>query len=156
MTTETLSEALQSPLGQRLEPRHFSKLMAMGTEVDFRENDIVFREDEECRTLYLLLSGTVALEAPILGRLLCVQKLHAGDELGWASLLMGYGRHFQARCLSPVRAMAFDGAILLDACNADPAFGFALMYRLLEVVAGRLEATRVQLLQVFDLKLKIA
>jgi CRP-like cAMP-binding protein len=155
MTTETFYEALQSPLGQTLEQRHFDKLMAMGTEVEFPEDHIIFREDEECQQLYVLLSGAVALEAPISGRLLCVQKLGAGDEVGWASLLMGYGRHFQARCLTSVRAIGFDGAALLEACRADTSFGFALMYRLLEVVAGRLEATRVQLLQIFDLKLKI-
>ncbi len=155
MTTETFSEALQSPLAQQLETRHFNKLMGMAAEVEFREDEVIFREDEECEYLYLLLSGTVALEAPISGRLLCVQKLGAGDEIGWPSVLMGYDRHFQVRCLSPARALAFNGSKLLEACKEDTAFGFALMYRLLEVVGGRLEATRAQLLQIFDLKLKL-
>ena len=37
-------------------------------------------------------------------------------------------------------------AELLAACREDKAFGFALMYRLLGVVSERLQATRLQLL----------
>ena len=33
---------------------------------------------------------------------------------------------------------------LLKACQDDPAFGFALMYRMLGVVSERLQATRLQ------------
>jgi len=63
---------------------------------------------------------------------------------------MGRGKHFQARALQPVQALAFDGAALLDACRADPAFGFALMYRMLGVVSERLQATRLQVLDMYS------
>ncbi len=75
-----------------------------------------------------------------------MQTLTAGDELGWSAILMGRRKHFQARALEPVEALALDGAELLAACRKDTAFGFALMYRLLGVVSERLQATRLQLL----------
>ena len=47
---------------------------------------------------------------------------------------MGRGKHFQARTLERVDALAFEGTELLAACKEDPLFGFALMQRLLGVV----------------------
>jgi CRP-like cAMP-binding protein len=79
-----------------------------------------------------------------------VQTLHAGDELGWSAILMGRGKHFQARALQPVQALAFDGAKLLNACREEPAFGFALMYRMVGVVSERLQATRLQVLDMYS------
>ena len=70
-----------------------------------------------------------------------MQTLFAGDELGWSALLMGTGKHFQARTLERVDALAFEGAELLAACREDTQFGFILMQRLLGVVAERLQAT---------------
>jgi CRP-like cAMP-binding protein len=156
VTTESLLEALRSPLAQELEPQHFDKLKELAAEVDFREDEIIFREQEECDEFYLILSGRVALEMVLRGRVVCVQMLSAGDELGWSSVLMRYGRHFQARCTCPVLALAVHGPDLLEACKQDTAFGFAIMRRLLEVVAGRLQATRLQLLEIFNIKANLA
>jgi CRP-like cAMP-binding protein len=86
----------------------------------------------------------IALEVEEPGHTLRVQTLSAGDELGWSALLMASGKYFQARALEPVEALALDAPELLAACKKDPSFGFAFLYRLLGVVAGRLEATRLQ------------
>ena len=74
-----------------------------------------------------------------------VHTLSAGDELGGSAILMGRGKHFQARVLEPVEALAIDGPQLLAACSEGKAFGFALIYRMLGVVSERLQATRLQL-----------
>jgi CRP-like cAMP-binding protein len=99
---------------------------------------------------YLLLSGKIALEASAPGRVVRIQTLGEGDELGWSSFLSDAGgKQFQARSIEPARALAFDGARLRQAFEQDPAFGLALMQRLLRVVAERLQATRVQLLDLY-------
>jgi CRP-like cAMP-binding protein len=79
-----------------------------------------------------------------------VQTLFAGDELGWSALLMGRGKHFQARTLERVDALAFEGTELLAACHEDTLFGFTLTQRLLGVVAERLQSTRLQLLDMYS------
>jgi CRP/FNR family cyclic AMP-dependent transcriptional regulator len=63
---------------------------------------------------------------------------------------MGRGKHFQARSLERVDALAFEGTELLAACQEDTLFGFTLMQRLLGVVAERLQATRLQLLDTYS------
>jgi CRP-like cAMP-binding protein len=114
---------------------------------------VLFHEGDECNEFYLITSGLIALEVEEPGSTLRVQTLAAGDELGWSALLMASGKYFQARALDRVEALAFHGPTLLAECKRDPAFGFAFMQRLLGVVAARLQATR---LQVHDLYSPVA
>lgn len=133
------------------QPAHIDRLAAMAHEVHFDRDQIIFREGDESSFFYLILSGKVALEVTALGRTLRVQTLREGEELGWSSVLpTSGGKQFQARALTTVRALAFDGARLREACEQDCAFGYALMRRLLQVVAGRLQAFRLQLLDIYS------
>jgi len=144
-----IDQILQGTLGkhpfvQGFEPAHVEKLAALAKPVRFERDHVVFHEGDECNEFYLIVSGMVALEIEEPGTTLRIQTLGAGDELGWSALLMATGKHFQARALEPVEALAFDGPQLLAACTAAPDFGFAFMHRLLGVVASRLQATRLQ------------
>ena len=138
------------PFVAEFEPRHVEKLAAPGREVRFDRDHIIFREGDECSEFYLIVTGLVALEIAAPGHTFRVQTLFAGDELGWSALLMGRGKNFQARTLERVDALSFEGAELLAACKEDTAFGFAFMQRLLGVVAGRLQATRLQVLDMYS------
>jgi CRP-like cAMP-binding protein len=144
-----IDQALQAmlrkhPFVEAFEPSHVEKLGALAKDVMFSRDHVVFHEGDECSEFYLIVSGLVALEIEEPGATLRIQTLSAGDELGWSSLLMASGKHFQARALEPVEALALDGPALLAACKEDTAFGFAFMHRLLGVVAGRLHSTRLQ------------
>ena len=66
--------------------------------------------------------------------------------MGWSSLLGEEPKHLQARALTDVRALAFAGKELRQACEHDPKFGYALMRRLLAIAVERLDATRFQLM----------
>ena len=151
MTRETLVAVLQKhPFVGEFQPQHIEKLSALAKEVQFERDNVIFHEGDECHDFYLIVEGRVALEIEAPGHTFRVQTLHEGDELGWSAILMGRGKHFQARALQPVNALAFDGVALLDACRDDPAFGFALMYRMLGVVSERLQATRLQVLDMYS------
>ena len=148
---ETVLEMLRHhPFVGEFEPRHVEKLATMAKDVRFEREQILFREGDECSEFYMIVSGLVALEIAAPGHIFRVQTLFAGDELGWSALLMGRGKHFQARTLENVHALAFEGTELLAACREDPHFGFILMQRLLGVVAERLQATRLQLLDMYS------
>ena len=125
---------------------HVDTLATMASRVRFNQGQVLFREGDECHEFYLISSGLVALEIVAPEHTFRVQTVGAGDELGWSALLMGRGKHFQARVLERTDALAFDGGELLAACKHDTHFGFVFMHHLLDVVAGRLQATRLQLL----------
>jgi CRP/FNR family cyclic AMP-dependent transcriptional regulator len=146
MTEAVVTLLQRHPFLEEFQPQHVSKLAGMATRVRFERDQLIFHEGDECGEFYLILSGLVALEIAAPDHTLRVQTLTAGDELGWSAILMGKRKHFQARALERVEALAFDGGELLIACKQDAQFGYVLMHRLLGVVSERLQATRLQLL----------
>ena len=148
---ESIVNALRyHPFVAEFEPRHIEKMASLAKEVRFERDQVLFREGDDASEFYLIVNGLVALEIVVPGHTFRVQTLFAGDELGWSALLMGRGKHFQARTLDRVDALSFEGSELLAACNEDTLFGFTLMSRLLAVVAERLQATRLQLLDTYS------
>lgn len=148
---ESVLELLrQHPFVAGFESRHVEKLATMATEVRFDRDQILFREGDDWSKFCLIVTGLVALEIAAPGQTFRVQTLFAGDELGWSALLMGKGKQFQARTLERVDALAFEGEQLLAACREDTHFGFILMQHLLGVVSERLQATRLQLLDMYS------
>lgn len=151
MSAATLLAVLRKhPFVEEFQPEHIDRLRAMAREVVFSRDQVIFREGDDCHDFYLIVAGRVALEMEQPDHVLRVHTLSAGDELGWSAILMGRGKHFQARALEPVEALAIDGPQLLAACREDKVFGFALMYRMLGVVSERLQATRLQLHDMFS------
>ena len=147
---DTLATLRHHPFVVDFDAKHVERLAALARDVRFDRGHMIFREGDECSEFYLIVSGLVALEIVAPGHLFRVQTLFAGDELGWSALLGSSGKQFQARALERTEALAFESADLLAACRDDPAFGFVLMHRLLGVVAERLQATRVQLLDSYS------
>jgi CRP-like cAMP-binding protein len=134
---------------QDLQPGDITKMAEIADEAQFSRDQIIFRQGDESGAFYVVLSGRVALEASVPGRILRVQTVGAGEELGWSSVLGQGGKYFQARALEPVQALVFDGSRVRQVCDADPVFGYHFLLKLLRVVAGRLQATRVQLLDLY-------
>jgi CRP-like cAMP-binding protein len=150
MTREEIVDALgKHAFAANFSPVHIAKLAGLAAETRFARNELIFREGDPSGAFYLLLEGAVALDVSTAGRTIRVATLTAGEELGWSSLTPDHSKHFGARALAPVRALAFDGAQLLEACDEDNAFGYALTRALLKVVARRLHSTRIQLLDVY-------
>jgi CRP-like cAMP-binding protein len=150
MRESLLAQLRHHPFVAEFEPRHVEKLASLGREVNFDRDHVIFREGDDSSEFYLIVTGLVSLEIVAPGHTFRVQTLFAGDELGWSALLMGRGKHFQARTVERVHALAFEGSEVLAACHEDTAFGFAFMLRMLSVVAGRLQATRLQVLDMYS------
>ena len=149
--TQSLLQALERhPFAAELSAEHRAKLAEMAREVRFTTNEVIFREGDDYSVFYLLGRGLVALELEVPGHVLRVQTLHGGDELDWSAVLPHAGKHFQARALNDVEALAFEGSELLAQFQRDPAFGLAFMLRLMGVVSERLRATRMQLLDMYS------
>jgi CRP-like cAMP-binding protein len=149
--SNTLLEVLQEhPFVADFKPEHRTKLAALAQQVQFDTGQVIFHEGDVFSVFYLIGSGMVALELESSEHVLRVQTLYAGDELDWSALLPHAGKHFQARALSQVTALAFEGEQLLASFKTDPEFGLAFMLRLMGVVSERLRATRVQLLDMYS------
>jgi len=151
MTDAVLKAVQQHPFVQGLTPEHCATLASLARPAKFAKDEIIFTEGDPKHEFFLLLSGRVALEMMVQGKALRVHNLEGGDELGWSAVIMGGGKRFQARALEPVEALAFDGVALLERCRADNGFGYKIMHRLLGVVSERLQAARMQVLDMHSL-----
>jgi CRP/FNR family transcriptional regulator, cyclic AMP receptor protein len=147
--TEIQSTLVHHPFFAGLPDSDIEKLAGLAFRVNFQTDQIIFREGDDSSLFYLILSGRVALEIQAPGRLLRIQSIGEGEELGWSSLLGNVRKQFQARCLEPVHALGFVGDYLIALYERDPAFGFRLLRRVLATVGERLRATRLQLLDVY-------
>jgi CRP-like cAMP-binding protein len=150
MTLSLLDVLQKHPFVAEFRPEHTARLATLARQVHFDAGQVIFHEGDEFSVFYLLGDGMVALELEVPGHVLRVQTLYAGDELDWSAVLPHAGKHFQARALTPVAALAFEGEQLLASFKADPEFGLAFMLRLMGVVSERLRATRLQLLDMYS------
>jgi CRP/FNR family cyclic AMP-dependent transcriptional regulator len=124
------------------------QLGAIAKQARFERDRILFGEGEEGTDFYLIVSGSVSLEIAPPGGVCRVDTLGPGDELGWSSV-MGSDTVFQGRVLQELHVLAFDAAGLRRLCEEDTAFGYEFMRRLLGVVADRLQATRLLVMDSF-------
>lgn len=150
MSDQILSAVQHHPFVQGLTPEHCVTLASLARPARFDRDEVIFREGDPKHEFFLLLTGRVALEMLVQGKALRVHTLEGGDELGWSAVIMGGGKRFQARALEPVDALAFDGYALLERCRSDTAFGYKIMHRLLGVVSERLQAARLQVLDMYS------
>jgi CRP-like cAMP-binding protein len=150
MTDSILAAVQQHPFSLGLTPEHCATLAALGTRVQYPKDSLIFAEGDERHEFFLLIKGRVALEMMAQGKPLRVHTLEAGDELGWSSVLSGRGKFYQARALEPVETIKFDGFVLLEKCRADNSFGYKIMHRLVGVVSERLQAARMQVLDMYS------
>ena len=116
----------------------------------FDAGQYILHDGDSADTFYLLRHGTVAIElaAPPRGRLV-LQTLTEGDLLGWSWLVPPHRWSFDARAVSLVRALALDAKKLRAVCEQNHDFGYLLLQRYVRVMAARLTAARLQMLDLY-------
>ena len=141
MRIRTVEELLvESRLFADLREEHLATIAGCATTAHF----------DAANTFYVLRSGTFARETHVPGQGPArLMTLHDEDVLGWSWLFPPDRWHLDARALQPVRALAFDGACLRQKSVDDHELGYEVMRRFAEVIVSRLQATRMQLLDVY-------
>ncbi len=151
-TSADLHAELQSiPWFQKLSSEHFDHLAGLAKLREAAAGEILFREGDKEDYIYIVLRGRVALEIFVPGRgRVRVSTADPMDVLGWSSVTpVVRQRLATAVAVLPSRLAAFEGAQLRALCEADHDFGYLLMQRMANVIAGRLMTTRLQLLDMF-------
>jgi CRP-like cAMP-binding protein len=148
---ETIEARLRElPFFAGLAPADLELIAGCGSNVRFREDELLFQEGDRADSFFVLRHGTVALETFVPGRgSVTIETLDAGEVVGWSWLFEPYRWHFDARARSLVRATRFDGECLRAKCESDPRLGYDLMSRFAQVMIDRLQSTRLRLLDVY-------
>lgn len=147
---ETLEPILaQHPFLQGLEPQYLGLIVGCASNVRFNSGQFLFREGEEANQFYMVREGKVALQISTARQPIIIQTVDKGDVLGWSWLVPPYRWRFDARALELTRAIALDGRCLRRKSEEDHNFGYELLRRFSTIIMERLEATRLQLLDVY-------
>ncbi|MFD5890649.1 Crp/Fnr family transcriptional regulator [Streptomyces sp. NPDC060334] len=127
-----------------------SRLVELAREVNFDEGTRLFREGGRADRFWIVRSGTVTLDVHVPGRRAAViETLGAGELVGCSWLFKPYTWRLGAEAMTPVRADEFDAESVRTLMDADTAFGSAIGHWVGQVLAHRLQAARVRLLDLY-------
>jgi CRP/FNR family cyclic AMP-dependent transcriptional regulator len=141
---------VEHPFFKGLQEDYFSLIIGCASNVRFDTGKMIMREGEEANHFYLIRAGKVSLQlmTPNKGPII-IETLDEGDILGWSWLVPPYTWHFDAKALELTRMIALDGKCLRNKCESDHNLGYELLKRFGDIMAKRLESTRLQLLDIY-------
>jgi CRP/FNR family cyclic AMP-dependent transcriptional regulator len=79
-----------------------------------------------------------------------IQTVGAGEALGWSWLFPPYRWHFGALAVESVEAVALCARTMRNRMEENHEFGYAIALRVGHVLLERLQATRLRLLEIYD------
>jgi len=149
--TDQIEQALaRHPFFEGLDNRYVKLLAGCGAAVNFQAGQYVYREGDEVNEFYIIRRGRVALEIHVADRgPVTIQTLGEGDVLGISWLVAPYRAVFDVRAVDLTRTTAVYAGCLREKCEKDPSLGYELLKRFASVLGQRLQATRLQLLDVY-------
>jgi len=149
---ETLERILtEHPFFHGLEKPYLELITGCASNVRFAPGDYIFRYGMEANQFYLLRDGKVALQITAPGRgTISILTLEEGEILGWSWLVPPYRWKFDAQAQGPTRAIALDGKCLRKKMEEDHDLGYEMYKRFAKVMEERMEATRLQLLNIYE------
>ncbi|MGX1561084.1 Crp/Fnr family transcriptional regulator [Streptomyces sp. NPDC055506] len=136
--------AVALPAAQR------ERLMRVAREVSFDAGERLFEEGRRADRFWIVRTGTVVLDLHVPGRRAAVvESVGQGELVGWSWHFPPHVWHLGAEAMSPVRAFEFDAEAVRAMCAQDAEFGRVIAVWLGRVIADRLQASRVRLLDLY-------
>ncbi len=118
--------------------------------VRFEAGAVIARQGDPANEFFLIREGRVAIGIPApQGGSLTIQTLDEDEIVGWSWLLPPYQWQFDITATRPLRALSIDGKCLRNKCETDTQLGYELMKRFSHIMVARLQATRLQLLDMY-------
>jgi CRP-like cAMP-binding protein len=126
------------------------RMAAIGEITDYPGGAIVVQEGVPCRSLGVVLSGRIALRLAVPGAgERTIITVDEGDVFGWSALLPASVATSTGVTLVPTQVLLFERERLAAALAADTDLAAVVYQRVLLAMARRLQATRLQLLDLY-------
>lgn len=157
MNTTTKAKSLDQmvsshPFFKGLNAKLLKQVTACASLQSFPTGQYVFREKDPSNAFYAIRKGKVSVEIRVQGGELpiCIQTVSAGEVLGWSWLIPPHQKQFDARVIEPTDAVVFDARCLRAKCAKDTKLGLEMLRRTARLLGQRLQATRLQVLDMYD------
>lgn len=142
----------ETPIFADLDEDRIATIAGCAKNMRYPAKETIYAEGDDADQFMIIREGHVAIDLQTLHRgTLTVSTVGPGDVLGWSWLFPPYEWHYNARAVEDTRAIALDARCLRGKCEEDPALGYELMKRFSSIMLARLEATRLQLMDIYDM-----
>ena len=109
-----------------------------------------FHQGGSADHFWLLTAGTVALDFPVPGRGdIVLERIEAGAVVGWSWLLAPHRWNLGGVAADECHAVEFEAFRVRELMAEDPELGEELTLRFFAVLADRLQASRVRLVELY-------
>jgi CRP-like cAMP-binding protein len=153
--THDVSQMLGSAwLTRDLKPEVIRSLAAIGRVVNVGASELVLEEGDPTDSMAIVIEGRIALRLRVPERgNVTILTVEPGDVVGWSALVPPYRATSTAVALDRGLLVSFEGEELRRLLAADRSLALEVYPLVLRAVARRLEATRLQLLDMFSSQL---
>lgn len=116
----------------------------------FKQENRLFREDEEAEYLWALISGKVDLRFELPGeetsQEMTISRIEKGGTFGWSSLVPPHLYRLSAYCVSKsIEVAQISRECLTKIFNEDPRIGYQVMSNIAFVIGTRFQALQDEL-----------
>lgn len=147
-TAQVLSRA---SLFRPLSDEQLGAVVRLGQVKQFDQGEVIFKQGEQAKTIYVLLNGLVRLriKAPEELDLMAETLEDPGTVFGMAALSKSHVYNVTAQCIKHTKAFAVDTSGLKEIIARDPAVGVEVMAELAQLYSNRLNYTRAAVTNLF-------
>ena len=137
--------------GTRLPADALARLEALARPASYPVGAEILRVGDPTRDLGIVVRGRVAIRLRVPERgPTSILTIEAGDIIGWSVVVPPNRATSSVIALAATDLLLIDGTALRAALDADPVLAAGVYRSLLEALANRLRATRMQLLDLFS------
>lgn len=153
-TSDTVAALKAFSLFEGIDDNSLRQLAAQSEIVEFSARQRIFSENDLAEYVYFIISGRVSLVIcrPNVGRRQLMQ-LGAGELLGWSPLVRRPRLSASAIASEPTTAIKVSAAQITELNEQNPKFFCSFMSHVARIVADRLSATRLQVLDMCGVRL---
>ena len=136
---------------KKLDSKYIKLITGCATNARFKAGEFVFKEGQNADKFYLIREGKIALQIPCPAHgAITIQTVSSNEVLGFSWLFSPYKWSFDAKVIEEVRVLEIDGKCLRKKCEEDHDLGYELQKRFAQIMLERLQATRLQLLDLYE------
>jgi CRP/FNR family transcriptional regulator, cyclic AMP receptor protein len=137
-------------LFRNMKTEHIALVAGCASNVVYPAGTFAARAGSHADQFWAIREGSMALELWQPGRgAITIDTVDLGGVVGYSWLLEPYQLQFDIHALTTTRALLFDGQCLRQKCAKDPELGYELYSRFARLMADRIQALTLQLLDVY-------
>jgi CRP-like cAMP-binding protein len=126
-------------------------ILGLGQVRQFEPGEVIFKQGEQAKTIYVLLDGLVSLriKAPEELDVMAETLEESGAVFGMAALSRSHVYNVTAKCVKSTKAFTISASGLKEIITRDPNLGVEVMAELAQLYSNRLNNTRAAVTNLF-------